>query len=492
MADSAAWTLDGIAPPDNTYRDAGEEPHRAFWRFIGKKGEERFRWRCNQGLDKDGVPLTPIRESTRRKGRWRSHTGRGSADHPPLVPALGLSRFEELLTSRGFVDHAEWYWTTDPVSGRHWGQVALWHAQGAGLLPVRNVIGWSKADIAWLRQEGATWWYAYQHGQRVAAAAAVLQLPFDRQPQRIAVVGRTDIEYATFGIGADRERTARAIEEGFHTGFRQLPPRGRTGGRQSPRPVPAAEPPLVKVAAMKPASPPKKAPAAKPLTPVPAPAPAKPSPVTFGPSTARVSADATSLRLLKEFTGRDFVAQDVASLVGATHDAEVVAYGYGRGDWAEVTVQIRSPRYHSNRTIKVVNGKPIIHNDLLVVEAAHRGAGLGAQILGRQVEHASKWGFDRLETDAARSNGPDGYVGYYAWPRLGYNAAIPADVKRKLPAAWSDAVTVRDLMKTPERRAWWKEHGVWTNGMIFRLQPGSESMQDLQMNLAESQSKKPK
>lgn len=185
-------------------------------------------------------------------------------------------------------------------------------------------------------------------------------------------------------------------------------------------------------------------------------------------------------------TGRDFTPQDVASLVGATHDASVNAYA--SGDRVYVTIQ--SPRYHSNRTIKMEAGLPIIHNDLLVVERAHRGAGLGAQILGRQVEHASKWGFDRLETDAARSDGPDGYVGYYAWPRLGYNAPIPRDIKAKVAAVFPDAVTVRDLMLTKERQDWWKEHGVWTNGMIFRLQPGAESMLDLQVNLNASKTKK--
>ena len=44
-------------------------------------------------------------------------------------------------------------------------------------------------------------------------------------PPKIPCTGRTDIEYAFGGIGHDRERTARAIAEGYATGFRQLPPK---------------------------------------------------------------------------------------------------------------------------------------------------------------------------------------------------------------------------------------------------------------------------
>ena len=246
MADSAAWTLSGIAPPDNTYRDAGDDTHRSFWRFISQRGVERFRWRCSAGLDRNGAGLAPISARTRQRGRWRSHTGQGTPDNPPLSPALGKSRTPDLIRGRGFPDHAEWHWGFDEVSGRNWGQVMLWHRAGAGHLPQRDVIGWSADDLAWLRTEGAKWWYAYQHGQRVAAAGAELGLPTEHReafhpepPKKIKVVGRTDIEYATFGIGGNRERTARAIEEGYHTGFRQLPAKAASrtaAARPGPKP----------------------------------------------------------------------------------------------------------------------------------------------------------------------------------------------------------------------------------------------------------------
>lgn len=168
--DSAAWKLDRIAPPDNTYRDAGDAVHQAFWEYIAQKGVDRFHWRCNQGLDRNGKGLTPIKEATWKRGRKRSYTGLGNANAPPLSPALGLSRTESLLRGHGFSDHAEWHWDVDPVTGLDWGQVMLWHREGAGHLPVRDVIGWSREDILWLQSQGMAWWYAHQHGTRLAAA----------------------------------------------------------------------------------------------------------------------------------------------------------------------------------------------------------------------------------------------------------------------------------------------------------------------------------
>ena len=200
MADSSAWTLFGIEPPDNTFRDSGEDVHRAYWRWIAAVGVDRFHWRCNQGLGSNGEPLTPIAHSTWLKGRKRSYTGLGNANNPPLVPALGLSRFESLLKGRGFIDHAEWYWTVDPVTGLHWGQVAIWQAEGGGgRYPESNVIGWSPADVAWLQDSGHTWWYAFRNGHKLAEAMATLEVARDKFPR-----------HAAAALSRARSRSARA------------------------------------------------------------------------------------------------------------------------------------------------------------------------------------------------------------------------------------------------------------------------------------------
>lgn len=248
MADSAAWTLYGIEPKDKTFRDAGEEVNRRYWRWIAGAGCDRFHWRCNQGLGSDGTPLTPISASTAARGRKRSYTGLGNANNPPLVPALGLSRFESLLKGRGYEDHAEWYWTVDPVTGLHWGQMALWHAAGGGgRYPKRNVIGWSPADIAFLRAQGQTWWIHYLHGERIAEAMAALETRSDKLPRvpaawspRFKPTGKTDLDHFVFGIGGTEQVVRRSIEEGTFSGFRRLGGGGgpRGGGKAAPKPAP--------------------------------------------------------------------------------------------------------------------------------------------------------------------------------------------------------------------------------------------------------------
>jgi hypothetical protein len=342
MADSAAWTLSGIEPVDNTFRGSDEDTKRAFWRWISSIGVDRFHWRCNRGLDRNGEELTAIAASTRARGRKRSYTGLGNADNPPLVPALGLSRTEALLKGRGFSDHAEWYWRDDPVSGLHWGQVMLWHAAGGGgRYPQRDVIGWSTSDIAWLRAEGQRWWWAHQHGQAVARAMNEIEAKHEKFPrlpeQRAAptqfkVTGRTDVEHFTFGIGGTEQMVRRSIEEGTSSGFRRLgrerPP--RPGGKMKPGPAPAA--PIKPKAKPKPAAKrpaavaASKAPFVNPYAAMP-PLKAAPAPAAAGehsPDLATFAARAKAAAATVQGAGR-FSEEKV--LISHAHSAYVKAHG---------------------------------------------------------------------------------------------------------------------------------------------------------------------
>jgi hypothetical protein len=194
--DSFAFRLRGIEPKDATFRSAGEEVHRAFWRFIAAEGVTLFRQRCERGLDRHGSRVYRISAATRTKGPDRSYPGLGEADEP-LVPAHGLSRTEDLLRGRGFSDHAEWHWVTDPHTGLHWGRVLHWHRIGARQLPVRDVIGWSVEDRLELARRGQEWWHHWQTGKRLARAAMRAELPAPKtgtpMPPKIPLVGRTDL-----------------------------------------------------------------------------------------------------------------------------------------------------------------------------------------------------------------------------------------------------------------------------------------------------------
>jgi hypothetical protein len=137
-------------------------------------------------------------------------------------------------------------------------------------------------------------------------------------------------------------------------------------------------------------------------------------------------------------------------------------------------------------------GRRVCENILIEVE--NQGKGVGSRIFSDQAEFLAAKGFDRIKCDAARSyeKGPGAYVGYYTWPRLGYDAplndqdtskelqrnGVLVDLLRKFP----NAQRVSDLMQTPEGRAWWKEKGI-ALPMEFKLSPNPDGSTPLSLRV---------
>lgn len=257
--DSFAFTVDEIAPPDNTFRDAGEEVHRLYWRYIVEQVLELKDASLAKGLDRFGQRMTGIAASTRARGLARSYTGLGDPDAPPLTPAYGLSRTRALFRGRAYADRAEFFWAYDEVSRQPWGRILGYHREGGPHFPVRDVIGLAPADLAEAERRGMAWWYHYQEGARLAEGTARLGLPQPLTeripPPKFVVEGDVDIDQYTFGIGADEERTRRAIAEGYHSGFKR-----RIGGMPTITKLKGGSKPT------------------PPATPVPAPPPTPPQP----------------------------------------------------------------------------------------------------------------------------------------------------------------------------------------------------------------------
>jgi hypothetical protein len=122
---SYAFRITGLAPRgDPLWHRAGESVHRAFHQAVVESVLVEKDRELAAGLDRHGRKMIRIAPSTRAKGRWRSHTGMGSKDAPPLDPAYALSRTRSLFTGRAFPSHAEFFWLTDEVTGQHWGKIA--------------------------------------------------------------------------------------------------------------------------------------------------------------------------------------------------------------------------------------------------------------------------------------------------------------------------------------------------------------------------------
>lgn len=127
------------------------------------------------GLDRFGRPLVPISEYTFK--HRKSAMGPADPYAPPLTPAYGLSRTRSLLDGRAHLDHALFFWRMDPVTGKSWGRILGYHREGAGRLPVRDVIGLSPASLAWVKEQVARWWVAKQRMQEFYAQAPMFAVP---------------------------------------------------------------------------------------------------------------------------------------------------------------------------------------------------------------------------------------------------------------------------------------------------------------------------
>lgn len=108
-------------------------------------------------------------------------------------------------------------------------------------------------------------------------------------------------------------------------------------------------------------------------------------------------------------------------------------------------------------------------------QVGERGQGLGREIFAQQVAALRQAGFTGIGTKAAGGPGQP-LVGYYVWPRLGFDGTLPASVRSSLPPELAGAARISDLMATPLGRDWWRAQGVPLE-VEFSLAAGSLSSQ---------------
>lgn len=230
--------------------------------------------------------------------------------------------------------------------------------------------------------------------------------------------------------------------------------------------------------------------------------------------------------------GRNLADHEIASLVGARPGDAVritgASGGRDRVAMVHLTLVGENGAYTAYRSIfRNVDGdsyqygprgRAVMNNNEFHV--GNTGHGVGAEVFGRQVMALSRLGVSQINTRAegrGNINIPrQGHihgemVGYYVWPRLGYNGKI-SDISGaatshmiKEAPEFRSAQTVRDIMRMPHvdlphdmqfrdaegnlvthlsGREWWRRFGTGF-GAHFDLKPGSESMNILNAYLAE-------
>jgi hypothetical protein len=227
------------------------------------------------------------------------------------------------------------------------------------------------------------------------------------------------------------------------------------------------------------------------------------TPASTGPSTAQVQilskrTPAQVEEHVKKVLGEHATMQDVASLAGAAHGA-VVTVSPGKGA-SSLTVRVKHPDYVSKRTIyKDENGNLVLHNDEFFMKPGSTGKGLGAEVFGRQVEHAQRLGVSHIETLAG---GPPAMNGYYTWPRFGYDQHLDSLAlmsgrygDQKIRAArekFPGVESVSDIFLHHGGAEWWKTNGLAMPEATFDLKSGSRSLKVWHTYLAEKATSRPR
>jgi hypothetical protein len=168
---------------------------------------------------------------------------------------------------------------------------------------------------------------------------------------------------------------------------------------------------------------------------------------------------------------RPLDAWEYAALAGAPDQAQVEVGVYGGRLYIELGDPARAA-YRAYYYVRLAAEQLVVVNDgfqILLRSLRHRG--LGLCMFHRQVTAAAALGVDRIELVAGRRADENGY---YTWPRFGFEALLPARLRRRLPIGLEHARTVLDIMDCEKGRTWWREHGVTVRAM-FALVAGSRS-----------------
>jgi hypothetical protein len=123
-------------------------------------------------------------------------------------------------------------------------------------------------------------------------------------------------------------------------------------------------------------------------------------------------------------------------------------------------------RATDTRDYHVAYGKTVMHQGMVKLAAGTaQGSGFGADTFAQALTASQRYGVDVIKAHAAgSSNGTDhvsdgALVGYYVWPRYGFNGPIPTSLRASMPVPLRGAKDLLELFATPEGPAWWKRHG---------------------------------
>tara|TARA_R110000824_G_scaffold54028_2_gene149074 strand:- start:33166 stop:40146 length:6981 start_codon:yes stop_codon:yes gene_type:complete len=188
--------------------------------------------------------------------------------------------------------------------------------------------------------------------------------------------------------------------------------------------------------------------------------------------TAKTDAHPKAMAMAKRIFGQEVTPEHLAAIGGVPPDVDVtISTGMDAGVVIIAGTWADHPDSDMTRVLRRGEDSkgPTIENVYFELEAEQQGQGLGAQALLRQVQAAGEMGVSGIQTEAAGSaDDEDGMVGYYVWPRLGYDGDLPQAAQKA-----TGQKRLSDLMKSSKGRDWWKQNG---HGVKVEFDPSKGSL----------------
>lgn len=183
-----------------------------------------------------------------------------------------------------------------------------------------------------------------------------------------------------------------------------------------------------------------------------------------------------------------FDEEALIALSGAPSDSTVTVTKVvsAAGDFEAIRLHVHHPCVFSMaRFIRLTaDGEWVIENAKFRIRHDYAGRKLAARSLAIQARAAQELGFRRIVLDAigdhflAQLRHPeDRWIGYWLWPRLGFDAKLPAGAEQRLPYHFQGCQRVSELVSSEEGADAWLLHGESLLGATFDLTVGSVSWQ---------------
>ncbi len=128
----------------------------------------------------------------------------------------------------------------------------------------------------------------------------------------------------------------------------------------------------------------------------------------------------------------DLTGGSILNDISSNMDAYVESNSYDKFTNIDHNIKIDDPNtkirnLEITRSVHLIDGIPnYIKNEYFEIHPC-MPEGLGTKIFTQQVKSASELGFKYIKTDAG--GGSIGMVGYYVWPKLGYNGDLSHEIK---------------------------------------------------------------